>query len=67
MGSRVQIAANDPFLAYLQSSPGPVDPVSLDLDSQAVRDLQAAGVVVIVPLDAPRPTAVAVWLRGSLR
>ena len=46
----MHIAANDPLLAYLQSAPGPVDLANLDLDSQAVRDLRAGGVVLVVPL-----------------
>ena len=49
-GPQVEIAASDPLLAYLQSAPGPVDLVSLDLDSTAVRDLRQAGIALVVPL-----------------
>jgi serine phosphatase RsbU (regulator of sigma subunit)/anti-sigma regulatory factor (Ser/Thr protein kinase) len=46
----VEIAENDPVLAYLQSAPGPVDLDQLQLDSPAVRELRAAGVQLVVPL-----------------
>jgi serine phosphatase RsbU (regulator of sigma subunit)/anti-sigma regulatory factor (Ser/Thr protein kinase) len=46
----VEIEPNDPILAYLQSAPGPVELDRLELDSRAVRDLRAAGVVLVVPL-----------------
>jgi hypothetical protein len=46
----VEIADNDPILAYLQSAPGPVDLDALELDSTAVRDLRQAGVKLVVPL-----------------
>ncbi len=49
-GAEVDIAPNDPLLAYLAAAPGPVDLPSLDLDSQGVRDLRAVGVVLVVPL-----------------
>ncbi len=49
-GPEVDIAPNDPLLAYLQAAPGPVDVAHLDLDSPAVRDLRAAGVALVVPL-----------------
>jgi serine phosphatase RsbU (regulator of sigma subunit)/anti-sigma regulatory factor (Ser/Thr protein kinase) len=49
-GPRVEITPSDPLLAYLQSSPGPVDMTSLELDSPAVRDLREAGVALVVPL-----------------
>ena len=49
-GPQVEIAGNDPLLAYLQSAPGPVELVSLELDSPAVRDLRAAGIALVVPL-----------------
>ena len=49
-GPDIDIAPNDQLLAYLAAAPGPVDLPSLDLDSQAVRDLRAAGVVLVVPL-----------------
>ncbi len=46
----VEIAPSDPLLAYLQSAAGPVELVGLELESQAVLDLRAAGVVMVVPL-----------------
>ena len=46
----VEIAPNDPLLAYLQSAGGAVDVDALELDSDAVRDLKAAGVKLAVPL-----------------
>ncbi len=49
-GPEVEIAPNDPLLAFLQAAPGPVDIVGLDLDSPALRELKAAGVILIVPL-----------------
>ena len=49
-GPEVEIAPNDPLLAFLQAAPGPVDVVGLDLDSPALRELKAAGVILIVPL-----------------
>ena len=49
-GREVDIAPNDPLLAYLQAAPGPVDVSTLDLDSVAVRELRTAGVALVVPL-----------------
>jgi serine phosphatase RsbU (regulator of sigma subunit)/anti-sigma regulatory factor (Ser/Thr protein kinase) len=49
-GPEIDIAPNDPLLAYLQAAPGPVDVATLDLDSVAVRELRAAGVALVVPL-----------------
>lgn len=46
----VDIADNDPLLAYLQSAPGPVDVARLELDSLAVRALREAGITLVVPL-----------------
>jgi serine phosphatase RsbU (regulator of sigma subunit)/anti-sigma regulatory factor (Ser/Thr protein kinase) len=46
----VNIAESDPFLAYLQSAPGPVDLARLELDSSAVAALRDAGVALVVPL-----------------
>ena len=46
----VDIAPNDPLLAYFQAASGAVDIDSLELDSQAVRELKAAGVKLVVPL-----------------
>lgn len=48
--STVDIAPADPFLLYLAQAGGPVDLATLDLDSPAVRDLRAAGIVLVVPL-----------------
>ncbi len=46
----VDIAANDPLLAYLQSATGAVDVEALELDSPALAELKAAGVKLAVPL-----------------
>jgi serine phosphatase RsbU (regulator of sigma subunit)/anti-sigma regulatory factor (Ser/Thr protein kinase) len=46
----VEIAANDPLLAYLQSTAGALDIENLALDSQALKDLREAGIRLVVPL-----------------
>ena len=46
----VEIAPNDPLLAYLQSASEAVDIEALELDSPALRELKAAGVKLAVPL-----------------
>jgi serine phosphatase RsbU (regulator of sigma subunit)/anti-sigma regulatory factor (Ser/Thr protein kinase) len=46
----VEIAANDPLVAYLQGAPGVVEVESLELDSPAVTALREAGVELVVPL-----------------
>jgi serine phosphatase RsbU (regulator of sigma subunit)/anti-sigma regulatory factor (Ser/Thr protein kinase) len=46
----VDIAPNDPLLAYLQSASGAVDIETLELDSPALAELKAAGVKLAVPL-----------------
>ncbi|GAC1597846.1 MAG: hypothetical protein NVS4B10_07800 [Myxococcales bacterium] len=46
----VEIAPNDPLLAYFQTASGAVDIHSLELDSPALRELKAAGVKLAVPL-----------------
>jgi serine phosphatase RsbU (regulator of sigma subunit)/anti-sigma regulatory factor (Ser/Thr protein kinase) len=46
----VDIAPNDPLLAYLQSASGAVDVEALDLESPALLELKAAGVKLAVPL-----------------
>jgi len=46
----VEIAPNDPIIAYFQSASGAVDLETLDLDSPACRALRAAGVKLVVPL-----------------
>ncbi len=48
--SAVEIAPNDPLLAYFQSASEAVDIEALDLDSPALRELKAAGVKLAVPL-----------------
>jgi serine phosphatase RsbU (regulator of sigma subunit)/anti-sigma regulatory factor (Ser/Thr protein kinase) len=50
--SPIDIAPNDPLLAYLQSSRGAVDLGSLELDSDGLRALRQAGVALVVPLVA---------------
>ena len=46
----VDIAPNDPVIAYFQSASGAVDLDSLDLESPAVEALKEAGVKLVVPL-----------------
>ena len=46
----VEIAPNDPLLAYFQSASGAVDIDALELDSPALAELKAAGVKLAVPL-----------------
>lgn len=46
----IDIAPNDPIIAYFQSVTGAVDVDSLELDSPAVEALKAAGVRLAVPL-----------------
>ena len=46
----VDIAPNDPLLAYFATASGAVDIETLELDSPALRDLKAAGVKLAVPL-----------------
>src|SRR3954463_8526078 len=46
----IDIAPNDPLLAYLQSATGAVDVEALQLDSPALAELKAAGVKLAVPL-----------------
>ncbi len=46
----VDIAPDDPIVAYFLSAPGAVDLARLHLDSPALRALRAAGVVIAVPL-----------------
>ncbi len=46
----LDIAPNDPLLAYLQSAPGPVEVSKLRLDSPALDRLRADGAVVVLPL-----------------
>jgi serine phosphatase RsbU (regulator of sigma subunit)/anti-sigma regulatory factor (Ser/Thr protein kinase) len=46
----VDIAPNDPCLAFFQSNPEPVDLDTLKLESPGVRALRGAGVKLVVPL-----------------
>jgi serine phosphatase RsbU (regulator of sigma subunit)/anti-sigma regulatory factor (Ser/Thr protein kinase) len=46
----VEIAPNDPLLAYFQAASEAVDIDGLELDSPALRQLKAAGVKLAVPL-----------------
>ena len=46
----VEIAPNDPIIAYFQSAPGAVEIDKLTLDSPALRALKAAGVKLAVAL-----------------
>ena len=46
----VDIAPNDPLLAYFATASGAVDIDALELDSPALRELKAAGVKLAVPL-----------------
>src|SRR3712207_6713307 len=46
----IEIAPNDPILAYLASVSGVVETDKLDLDSPALRAMKAAGVKMVVPL-----------------
>jgi serine phosphatase RsbU (regulator of sigma subunit) len=47
---QIEIAPNDPILAYLASVSGVVEVDRLDLDSPALRAMKAADVKVVVPL-----------------
>ena len=46
----IDIAPDDPIVAYFLTAPGAVDLARLQLDSPALRALRAAGVVIAVPL-----------------
>src|SRR3954454_670526 len=46
----VDIAPNDPLLAFFEAATGAVDLDGLELDSPALRELKAAGVRLAVPL-----------------
>ena len=46
----MDIAPNDPLLAYFATASGAVDVDALELDSPALRELRAAGVKLAVPL-----------------
>jgi serine phosphatase RsbU (regulator of sigma subunit)/anti-sigma regulatory factor (Ser/Thr protein kinase) len=49
-GPAIEIAPNDPIIAYFQSAPGAVEIDKLILDSPALRALKAAGVKLAVAL-----------------
>jgi serine phosphatase RsbU (regulator of sigma subunit) len=49
-GPQFELASNDPLVGYLLSAAGAVDIRGLELDSPALAALQAAGVVLTVPL-----------------
>jgi serine phosphatase RsbU (regulator of sigma subunit) len=49
-GIDLDLAANDPLVGYLLSAAGAVDITNLRLASPALKALQAAGVVLVVPL-----------------
>jgi serine phosphatase RsbU (regulator of sigma subunit) len=49
-GPEVQIAPNDPIVAYFASASGVVEIDKLDLDSPALRAMKAADIKVVVPL-----------------
>ncbi|MBA2312326.1 MAG: GAF domain-containing protein, partial [Actinobacteria bacterium] len=49
-GPAVDIAPNDPIVAYFQSASGVVEIDSLELESPAKDELKAAGVKMVVPL-----------------
>ena len=46
----VDIAPDDPLVAYFLDTPGAVELDRLKLDSPALRELKAAGVAIAVPL-----------------
>ena len=46
----IDIAPNDPLIAFLVGAPEPVEPSQLHLDTPAVRALREAGVTLIIPL-----------------
>ena len=49
-GPAIEIAPNDPIIAYFQSAPGAVEIDKLELASPALRQLKAAGVKLAVAL-----------------
>jgi serine phosphatase RsbU (regulator of sigma subunit)/anti-sigma regulatory factor (Ser/Thr protein kinase) len=46
----IDLASDDPFLAYLQGADEPVDLSKVQLDSEGVKELREAGVELVVPL-----------------
>jgi serine phosphatase RsbU (regulator of sigma subunit) len=49
-GPELEIAPNDPIVAYFAGAAGVVEIEKLDLDSPALRAMKAAGIKVVVPL-----------------
>jgi len=49
-GPELDLASNDPLIGYLLSAASAVDITTLQLQSQALKALQDAGVVLVVPL-----------------
>jgi serine phosphatase RsbU (regulator of sigma subunit)/anti-sigma regulatory factor (Ser/Thr protein kinase) len=49
-GPEIDIAPNDPILGYFHDTPGVVDIRTLTLNSPALEEMRAAGVVLVVPL-----------------
>ncbi|HEX5829049.1 MAG TPA: PP2C family protein-serine/threonine phosphatase, partial [Candidatus Limnocylindrales bacterium] len=49
-GVAIEIPESDPLFAFLQAAPGPVDLAKLELSSNALDELRAAGVALVVPL-----------------
>src|SRR3984957_6415711 len=49
-GPELDLASNDPLVAYLLSAASAVDITGLQLQSPALKSLQEAGVVLVVPL-----------------
>jgi serine phosphatase RsbU (regulator of sigma subunit) len=49
-GPDLDLASNDPLVGYLLSAASAVDVTGLQLQSPALKSLQAAGVVLVVPL-----------------
>src|SRR4051794_15213367 len=48
--SSIDIPDGDPLVAHLASATGAIDIEALELDSPALRELNAAGVKLVVPL-----------------
>ena len=49
-GPELEIAPNDPIIAYLQSAPGAVELKHLELDSPALERMREQGITLVVPL-----------------
>jgi len=49
-GPELEIAPNDPIVAYFASASGVVEIEKLDLDSPALREMKAADIKMVVPL-----------------